>query len=126
MVDLNWPRRFRFSSHIKSVKSLTRSIIALQSVIPGKMGDMKHTVRMPASYISFIAFRREAMVDAQSISALKLSSRVLTENDTVTFLNVFSKSMSRNTRSDLVQIIISASDPCNSFNISRVRPNRSS
>ena len=89
--------------------------------------DARPQVKLiPASYTSFIAFNRATILDAQSMSARKLSSRVLTDHETVTFLKVFSKSSSRNTRSDLVQIIISASAPCNSFSISRVRPKRSS
>ena len=49
MVFLNPPRRFRFSSQKRSHWSLTCSKIASKSVIPGKTGDTKHTVRMPAS-----------------------------------------------------------------------------
>ena len=91
------------------------------SVMPGKIGETKHTVRMPSSWKVFMADRRRSMLGASSMSSLKASSRVLTDQDTVTFGKVFSRSMSRRTRSDLVVTMISADVPLSCSSSIRVR-----
>lgn len=72
------------------------------------MGDMKQTVLIPFSYTCRMASIRDAIVEALSMSARNFSSRVLIDHETVTLENLFNKSMSRNTKSDFVHIIISA------------------
>ena len=126
MVPLNCPLRLRFSSHIKSAKSLTRSIIAFTSVIPGNIGDTKHTVRIPASYTFLIAANLRSILTARSISLRNCSSKVFIDHETVTFGNFLSKSRSRKTKSDLVHIIISAFVPFSSSRSLRVLQNSSS
>ena len=73
-----------------------------------------------------MASNRRWMLTALSMSFLKPSSSVLIDQETVTFPISFSKSMSRTTKSDLVQIRISAPLPFSCSNSLRVLPNCSS
>ena len=81
---------------------------------------------VPASYTCFIAAIRRSMLEAESISFLKFSSSVLIDHETVTRPSFFSRSISRTTRSDFVQIRISASLPINCSRSFLVFPNCSS
>lgn len=75
------------------------------SVISGKIGDIKHTVVNPASLNYFIALSLRSILTALSISFLNFSSKVLIDQQIVTFLIYFKISISRHTKSDLVLII---------------------
>src|SRR5699024_1724391 len=85
------------------------SIIFSISVIPGNIGAIKHTVRIPESYTCFIAVSLCSILDALSISLLNVSSRVLIDQETVTSFISFKISKSLVTSSDFVQIVIFAS-----------------
>ena len=74
----------------------------------------------------FIAAIRCSMLEAESISFLKFSSSVLIDHETVTRPSFFSRSISRTTRSDFVQIRISASLPISCSRSFLVFPNCSS
>ena len=77
-------------------------------------------------YTCFIAAIRRSMLEAESISFLKFSSSVLIDHETVTRPSFFSRSISRTTRSDFVQIRISASLPISCSRSFLVFPNCSS
>ena len=59
------------------------------SVIPGKIGEMKQVVLIPALWNVFIAARRLSMLTALSISFLNDSSRVFIDHETLASGKVF-------------------------------------
>ncbi len=118
---LNVPLRFRFSSQTRLQRSIALRIISLGSVMPGNMGDMKHVVRIPASWSVLSASSLRDMGAAESMSRLNDSSRVLIEIDTRASGNVLMMSMSLSTRSDLVAMLILAPLPSSCFSSVLVR-----
>ena len=91
----------------------------------------KGTIILLSHFLSFyfkcfIAAIRCSMLEAESISFLKFSSSVLIDHETVTRPSFFNRSISRTTRSDFVQIRISASLPISCSRSFLVFPNCSS
>ena len=56
--------QIEISSQTRLQMRLTRSMIARTSVMPGKIGEMKQVVRMPAAWTACMAARRRSMLTA--------------------------------------------------------------
>ena len=99
-----------------------RRMMSSTSLMPGKMGEMKQVVRTPARWNSSIARSRRSMETARSMSSLKPSSSVFTDQDTRAPGKLFMSSRSRSTRSLLVAMLSFIPLPCSCSSSALVRP----